>query len=184
VDPEAARRVERREHLGGGCASAATPPAGSRRIILEASLEVRSAIFYATLINVLAVVPVLVRQSVTGSFVEPLAVSYALAILASREPRTIPGVRHFGSHIGQASGAAEPIVVRIFGADPKTLKSRADRVRHALSNVDGLEDQHRAARGTPARRSGRARDGCRYRSRGAVRPAPRSRRRSAEVRGR
>jgi CzcA family heavy metal efflux pump len=53
------------------------------RIILEASLEVRSAILYATLINVLAVVPVFFLQSVTGSFFEPLAFSYALAILVS-----------------------------------------------------------------------------------------------------
>ena len=43
----------------------------------------RSAIFYATLINVLAVVPVFFLQSVTGSFFEPLAFSYALAILVS-----------------------------------------------------------------------------------------------------
>ena len=53
------------------------------RIILEASLEVRTAIFYATLINVLAVVPVFFLESVTGSFFEPLAFSYALAILVS-----------------------------------------------------------------------------------------------------
>jgi len=53
------------------------------RIILEASLEVRSAILYATLINVLAVVPVFFLQSVTGSFFQPLAFSYALAILVS-----------------------------------------------------------------------------------------------------
>jgi CzcA family heavy metal efflux pump len=53
------------------------------RIILEASLEVRTAIFYATLINVLAVVPVLFLESVTGSFFQPLAISYALAILVS-----------------------------------------------------------------------------------------------------
>ena len=38
----------------------------SPRIILEASLEVRSAIFYATLINVLAVVPIFFLESVTG----------------------------------------------------------------------------------------------------------------------
>jgi CzcA family heavy metal efflux pump len=273
------------------------------RIILEASLEVRSAIFYATLINVLAVVPVFFLESVTGSFFEPLAFSYALAILvsmlialtvtpalslillsraprergdaplvrwlkrgygavlalvlrrqlpafvaagvlavaglavarglgddlypafkerdflmhwitapgtshpeerrivtaASRELRTIPGVRSFGSHIGQAflaeevvgsnfgenwvsvdrhadydktlksieeavdahpglyhdvqtylreridevlAGAAEPIVVRIFGSDLKTLKRQADGVRKALSNIDGMEDLH------------------------------------------
>jgi CzcA family heavy metal efflux pump len=273
------------------------------RIILEASLEVRSAIFYATLINVLAVVPVFFLQSVTGTFFEPLAFSYALAILvsmlvaltvtpalslmllskaprnradaplvrwlkraygaalalvmrrqvpalaavavlavagvvlarglgedlypafkerdflmhwitapgtsqpeerrivtqASREMRQIPGVRSFGSHIGQAflaeeiaganfgenwvsidrkadydktlnsleeavdahpglyhdvqtylreridevlAGAAEPIVVRIFGSDLKQLRRQADRVRDALSGIDGLDDLH------------------------------------------
>jgi CzcA family heavy metal efflux pump len=273
------------------------------RIILAASLEVRGAIFYATVINVLAVVPVFFLHSVTGSFFEPLAFSYALAILvsmlvaltvtpalalillsraprvrgdaplvrwlkrgygallalvlrrqlpafaavvvlaltglavarglgedlypafkerdflmhwitapgtshpeekrivtqASRELRSIPGVRSFGSHIGQAflaeevvgsnfgenwvsvdrnadydktlksiqetvdahpglyhdvqtylreridevlAGAAEPIVVRIFGSDLNTLKRQADRVREALSNIDGMEDLH------------------------------------------
>ncbi|HEY6776758.1 MAG TPA: efflux RND transporter permease subunit [Thermoleophilaceae bacterium] len=272
------------------------------RIILEASLEVRTAIWYATLINVLAVVPVFFLQSVTGSFFEPLAFAYALAILvsmlvaltvtpalslillsktrergdaplvrwmkrgygalllgmirrpwpayaaaavlllgglvaapklgeelypafkerdflmhwittpgtshpeearivtqASRELRTIPGVRNFGSHIGQAflaeevvgsnfgenwvsidreadydktlgalveavdahpglyhdvqtylreridevlAGAAEPIVVRIFGADLKTLRGEADRVKEALTDIEGLDDLH------------------------------------------
>src|SRR5215211_5029088 len=272
------------------------------RIILEASLEVRTAIWYATLINVIAVVPVFFLQSVTGSFFEPLAFSYALAILvsmlvaltvtpalsllllsktrerrdaplvrwmkrgygalllgmirrpwpayaaagilvlaglvaapklgeelypafkerdflmhwittpgtshpeekrivtqASRELRTIPGVRNFGSHIGQAflaeevvgsnfgenwvsidrsadydktldalveavdahpglyhdvqtylreridevlAGAAEPIVIRIFGADLKTLRGEADRVKEALTDIEGLDDLH------------------------------------------
>jgi CzcA family heavy metal efflux pump len=52
-------------------------------IILEASLEVRSAIVYATLIMVLAVSPIFFLQGLTGSFFQPLAVSYALAVLAS-----------------------------------------------------------------------------------------------------
>jgi len=273
------------------------------RIILDASLEVRTAIFYATLINVLAVVPVFFLESVTGSFFEPLAFSYALAILvsmavaltvtpalslillrrpprhrgdaplvrwmkrgyaallalvlrrqlpayaavavlavagvvaargfgenlypafkerdflmhwitapgtshpeerrivtqASRELRTIPGVRSFGSHIGQAflaeevvgsnfgenwvsvdrnadydktlgaiedvvdahpglyhdvqtylreridevlAGAAEPIVVRVFGSDLTILRRQAARVRRALSDIEGLDDLH------------------------------------------
>jgi Cu/Ag efflux pump CusA len=272
------------------------------RIILDASLEVRSAIWYATLINVVAVVPVFFLQSVTGTFFEPLAVSYALAILvsmlvaltvtpalslillsktrkrsdaplvrwmkrgygallamalrmpwppiavagllvlaglvaaptlgqdlypsfkerdflmhwitapgtshpeerrivtqASREMRQIPGVQNFGSHIGQAilaeeiagpnfgenwvsidpkadydktlarledavdahpglyhdvqtylreridevlAGAAEPIVVRIYGPDLTKLRSEADRVKDALSSIDGLDDLH------------------------------------------
>ncbi len=52
-------------------------------IILEASLEVRTAILYATLINVVAVVPIFFLHSVTGAFFQPLALAYALALLAS-----------------------------------------------------------------------------------------------------
>ncbi|MDT7726013.1 MAG: hypothetical protein QOI21_2589 [Actinomycetota bacterium] len=53
------------------------------RVILEASIEVRSAIVYATLIEVAAVTPVLFLSGLSGSFFQPLALSYALAILAS-----------------------------------------------------------------------------------------------------
>jgi CzcA family heavy metal efflux pump len=52
-------------------------------IILQASLEVRGAILYATLINVVAVLPVVFVGSLTGSFFRPLALSYALAVLVS-----------------------------------------------------------------------------------------------------
>jgi CzcA family heavy metal efflux pump len=51
--------------------------------VLEASLEVRTAILYATLINVVAVLPVFFLEGVTGSFFRPLALSYALALLVS-----------------------------------------------------------------------------------------------------
>src|SRR5436190_5407664 len=53
------------------------------RVILEASLEVRKAILYATLINVVAVVPVIVISGLSGAFFRPLALAYALAVLAS-----------------------------------------------------------------------------------------------------
>ncbi len=53
------------------------------QIILEASLEVRSAIVYATLIEVVAIAPVFFLQGLTGAFFRPLALSYALALLAS-----------------------------------------------------------------------------------------------------
>ncbi len=53
------------------------------RIILEASLEVRSAIVYATLIEVAAVGPIFMLEGLSGSFFRPLAASYALALLAS-----------------------------------------------------------------------------------------------------
>ncbi len=52
-------------------------------VVLEASLEVRGPIIYATLIIVVAAVPVYFLQGLTGSFFRPLALSYALAVLAS-----------------------------------------------------------------------------------------------------
>jgi CzcA family heavy metal efflux pump len=61
--------------------------AGSDRstasIILEASLEVRSPIVYATLIIVAAAIPVFLLAGLTGAFFRPLALSYTLAIVAS-----------------------------------------------------------------------------------------------------
>ncbi|HEX8930906.1 MAG TPA: efflux RND transporter permease subunit [Actinomycetota bacterium] len=52
-------------------------------IVLEASLEVRGPIIYATLIIVAAAVPVYFLEGLTGSFFRPLAFSYGLAVLAS-----------------------------------------------------------------------------------------------------
>src|SRR6266511_3209476 len=53
------------------------------RIVLEASLEVRGPIIYATLIIVVAAVPIYFLEGLTGSFFRPLASSYGLAVLAS-----------------------------------------------------------------------------------------------------
>ena len=52
-------------------------------VVLAASLEVRVAIFYATLINIIAVVPIMLVGGLTGAFFEPLALAYGLAVLAS-----------------------------------------------------------------------------------------------------
>jgi len=52
-------------------------------VILEASLEVRSPIVYATLITVAAAIPVFLLQGLTGAFFRPLAWSYTVALLAS-----------------------------------------------------------------------------------------------------
>lgn len=62
---------------------AAGKPTTPFHLLLAASLEVRVAIFYATLINIVAVVPVMVVGGLTGAFFEPLALAYGLAVLAS-----------------------------------------------------------------------------------------------------
>ncbi|HEY6073693.1 MAG TPA: efflux RND transporter permease subunit, partial [Anaerolineales bacterium] len=270
-------------------------------IVLEASLEVRQAIIHATLIDAVVLIPIFFIGGVSGAFFKPLAISYALAVLASmfvaltvtpvmcllllakapiehrqqplvtrlqhayekvlepiiRHPRpvfmttgivmliglsivpllgeslfphfkerdflihwitkpgssvteeerivtrlskqlrAIPGVRNFGSHIGQAlladeingvnfgenwisvdpsadydetvaaiekvvnsypglfhnvetylneridevlSGSSQTFVVRIYGSDLKTLHSKADEIKQALSGIEGITD--------------------------------------------
>lgn len=62
---------------------AAGSPRSAFRVVLEASLEVRSAIVYASLIVILVFVPVFFLEGLAGSFFRPLALSYVLAIGAS-----------------------------------------------------------------------------------------------------
>ena len=52
-------------------------------VILDASLEVRTAVVYATFIVALVFLPVLTLTGLQGSFFAPLALSYILAIMAS-----------------------------------------------------------------------------------------------------
>ena len=52
-------------------------------IILEASLEVRSAIVYASLIEISALLPVFFLQGLSGAFFKPLATAYVVAGLVS-----------------------------------------------------------------------------------------------------
>ncbi|HBG96534.1 MAG TPA: acriflavin resistance protein [Chromatiaceae bacterium] len=53
------------------------------RIILDASVEVRTAIVFASLIEVAALMPVFFMEGLSGAFFKPLAGAYVLAILAS-----------------------------------------------------------------------------------------------------
>jgi CzcA family heavy metal efflux pump len=53
------------------------------RIVLDASVEVRSAITYATVINVVAIVPVFFLEGLSGAFFKPLVLAYGLAVLVS-----------------------------------------------------------------------------------------------------
>ncbi|MGH2742787.1 MAG: efflux RND transporter permease subunit [Thermoleophilaceae bacterium] len=53
------------------------------KVVLDASVEVRSAITYATVINVVAIVPVFFLQGLSGAFFQPLVLSYGLAVLVS-----------------------------------------------------------------------------------------------------
>lgn len=107
---------------------------GVARVVLDASLEVRQPIVYATLIIVLSVVPVLFFHGLLGSFFQPLAVAYILALLASmvvaltvtpalalimlrgaplssREPATVTSVKRGYMSLLRASLAAPAVPV-------------------------------------------------------------------------
>lgn len=58
-------------------------PLPKLKVVLDASLEVRSAVVYASVIIVLVFVPVFFLPGLAGTFFQPLAFSYILAITAS-----------------------------------------------------------------------------------------------------
>ena len=76
IDIENIIRRLRQHRAEGGTRSTAS-------VVLEASLEVRGPIVYATLIIIAAAVPIFFLQGLTGAFFRPLAISYTLAVLAS-----------------------------------------------------------------------------------------------------
>jgi CzcA family heavy metal efflux pump len=76
IDVENVVRRLREHRLAGSSRSALS-------VILEASLEVRPAIWQATLIIALAATPVFFMSGLAGAFFEPLALAFILAMLAS-----------------------------------------------------------------------------------------------------
>jgi CzcA family heavy metal efflux pump len=76
VDTENIVRRLRQHRREGG-------PRSTARVIFDASLEVRGAVVYASLIEALALLPVFFLTGLTGAFFRPLAMSYALAVLVS-----------------------------------------------------------------------------------------------------
>ena len=53
------------------------------RIIVEASVEIRNAIIYASVIEAVALMPVFFLQGLSGAFFQPLALAYVIAVLVS-----------------------------------------------------------------------------------------------------
>ena len=108
------RRLRQRRHEGSGVSTA--------RTILDASLEVRSAIVYATLIEIVAVAPIFMLEGLSGSFFRPLATSYALALLASMV----------------VALTVTPAMSLIFFRKPSSLRHRESPVVPALQRAYGF----------------------------------------------
>ncbi len=58
-------------------------PKSNFRVVIDASLEVRSAVVYASLIVVLVFLPIFFLDGLAGAFFRPLALAYVAAIMAS-----------------------------------------------------------------------------------------------------
>lgn len=133
IDVEnAGRRLRARREGEGG------PPATAT--VLAASIEMRSAMGYATLIVLLVMVPVFFIEGLSGAFVHPLALAYALAVVASmlvaltltpalgatllarapREGRESPAARRLTGAcarlLARASGSPRPALLAAGGA--------------------------------------------------------------------
>jgi CzcA family heavy metal efflux pump len=82
-------------------------------VILEASLEVRGAVVYASLIEALALLPIFFLQGLTGSFFRPLAFSYALAVIVSMSVALVvtPALSLILLSFGNLNHRTSPIVV-------------------------------------------------------------------------
>ncbi len=95
-------------------------------VILEASLDSRSAMIYATLILLLIMSPILFLEGTSGAFLRPLVIAYGLALLASLVvgftvtpalalvllPRT-PQESRASSLVGRLQALYEPLLARI-----------------------------------------------------------------------
>jgi CzcA family heavy metal efflux pump len=72
-------RAKRELHPDGGAGEARS----LFRVVLDASLEVRSAVVYASFIVALVFLPVLTMTGIQGKFFTPLGIAFILAIMAS-----------------------------------------------------------------------------------------------------
>ena len=106
-------------------------------IILDASLEVRGAVVYASLIEALALLPIFFLQGLTGAFFRPLAFSYALAVIVSMSVALVvtPAMSLILLSIGKLNHRTSPIVVLLQRGYAKALTWM---VRRPLPGIIGI----------------------------------------------
>lgn len=96
---------------------AAGNPLSAFEVVLRASLEVRSAVVFASLIVVLVFLPIFFLEGLAGAFFRPLAVAYVLAILASLVVAlTVTPALSYVLLTGRAAERREPPLTRILKA--------------------------------------------------------------------
>lgn len=117
-----------------------TNPLPAARVVLQASLEVRSAVVYATFIVVLVFLPVLSLSGVAGKLFAPLGIAYILAILASLTVAlTVTPALAYALLTRKALRAEEPRLLQGFKARYGRLLARVEhRSRLIIAVIAGL----------------------------------------------
>ncbi|HWE38710.1 MAG TPA: efflux RND transporter permease subunit [Isosphaeraceae bacterium] len=102
-------------------------PRSAAAVVLAASLEVRSAVVYATFIVVLVFVPVFLLTGLQGRLFAPLGYAYALAVLASLAVALVVTPALALILLPHARGAEEPPLLRRLQGGYERLLRRLDR---------------------------------------------------------
>lgn len=112
----------------------AAEPRSAFAVVLDASLEVRSAVVYATLIVVLVFVPVYFLEGLAGAFFRPLAMSYVLAVTASLVVALVVTPALCLTLLARAPLASRdtPLLARLKGRYRDWLPALLDRPRQAV----------------------------------------------------
>ncbi|HZD10151.1 MAG TPA: efflux RND transporter permease subunit [Candidatus Binatia bacterium] len=112
-------------------------PRSARSIILEVSAETRGAIFFATLITLLAVLPVFFMEGASGDLLRPLVASYALAVIAAMLVALIltPALSLVLLSNGSVGRSQSPLVAWLQRGYERALARTAQRPRLAYAVV-------------------------------------------------
>jgi CzcA family heavy metal efflux pump len=102
-------------------------PRSAASVVLAASLEVRSAVVYATFIVVLVFVPVFLLTGLQGRLFAPLGYAYSLAVLASLAVALVVTPALSLILLPQARGAEDPPLLRRLRGGYERLLRRLDR---------------------------------------------------------
>jgi Cu/Ag efflux pump CusA len=130
IDIENIVRRLRQHRLAGSQVSTA-------RVILESSLEVRGAIVYATLIDIVTIMPVFFIEGLSGAFFQPLVVSYGLAVLASLfvALTVTPALAYILLRNALIEKARSPIAARLQAAYARLISRLLLSARPAFATV-------------------------------------------------